>query len=126
MADFSSAEKDKLSAVDAIRREMQGSVKLLASPSPPGESVKSCVRRVAAGTRLTYGQVRRLWYGEWRVIPAHVADRIREGVTAHERRIDAEIATLRKRQADLWALTHQSSDPEFYRGQPGVGGGEAD
>lgn len=57
-----------------------------------------------------------LWYGEWRVIPAHVADKIREASEAHEREIEQQIAYLKERQARLYALTHHSMDAEFYSG----------
>ena len=115
MKDNPSTEKDKLSAVETVRLEMSGHVRSLASPANPGESVKACIRRVSMRTGLGFGQIRRLWYGEWRVVPAHVADRLRKAAEAHERQLDRQIDELRKRQAALYALTHHSSDPEFYR-----------
>lgn len=126
MLDDPSTEKDKLSAVEIIRVEMQEKVRRLATPCEPGESVKSCVRRVSRATGLTFGQVRRLWYSEWRIIPAHVADRIREAVHAHDRRVIETIESNKRRNAALYAILHHSSDPEFYGGQPGVGSQEAE
>jgi hypothetical protein len=96
---------------EAIQLELSHSVKRLALPGDPGESVKSCIRRVAAKTGLGFDQIRRLWYLRWRLIPAHVADTIREAENAHQRRQDAEWETIKAR---YWALSNQSSDPEFY------------
>lgn len=110
-----STEKEKLSAAETIQVEMQESVRRLAFPGVPGEGVKACIRRVAIRSGLGFGQIKRLWYGEWRIVPAHVADQIRNAVEAHERRLDAEFEALKTRRAALYGLTHESSDPEFYR-----------
>lgn len=117
MTDCLSAEKDNVSAVEVVQSEMQGRVRLLAMPSEPGESVKACVRRVARATGLSFGQIRRLWYREWRVVPAHIADHIRRAAEAHERRLDQQQEVLRARHAALYGLAHHSSDPEFYEGR---------
>lgn len=121
MRDNPSAEKDKLSTVEAIRSEMSGHVRNLARPSEPGESVKACVRRVSMHTGLSFGQVRRLWYGEWRRVPTDISDKIRKAVECHERRNDQAIAARKEREATFWALTHQSSDPVFYRERAACG-----
>lgn len=107
--DIPSTEKDKLSPVETIRFEMSNSVKALASPCEPGESIKSCVRRVAMRTGLTFGQVRRLWYAEWNVIPAHVADKLREASEHHDRLLKANMLRA--------VAAMQESDPDFYRDQ---------
>ena len=112
--DYPSTENDKLSAVETVRVEMSGRVRSLASPASPGESVKACIRRVSMRTGLGFGQVRRLWYREWRVVPAHIADKIREAAEAHDRQIARQIEELRKRQAALYGLIHHSQDAEFY------------
>jgi hypothetical protein len=124
--EYPSAESDKMSAVEVIRDEMRGKVRKLAWPSEPGESVKGCIRRVSRATGLSFGQVKSLWYREWRRVPADVADRIREATAAHERNIDAQISGLRARQEQFWSLTHCSHDPEFYRGRAAVDGNETD
>lgn len=113
-------EKEKLSAVQTIRLEMQEKVRRLAMPCEPGEGVKSCLRRVSRLTGLDQGEVKRIWYGEWRRIPADIADRIREATEAHERRLDQELAALRQRHAALYGLAHHGADPEFYRGRAGL------
>lgn len=114
VADNQSTEKDRLSPVETVRLEMSGHVRSLASPANPGESVKACIRRVSMRTGIGFGQVRRLWYGEWRVVPAHVADRLRKAAEAHERQIEHQLAA-RMRQS--LAAMETSSDPEFYRPQ---------
>lgn len=124
--DHPSAESDKVSTVENIRDEMRTKVHRLAWPAEPGESIKACIRRVSRATGLTFGQVRSLWYAEWRRVPADIADQIREATEAHERSIDAKIIEQRERRERVWALTHQSSDPEFYRGRTSLDGGSHD
>ena len=121
MREIRSSEKEKLSAVETVRSEMSNHVRQLARPSEPGESVKSCLRRVSLRTGLTFSEAKRLWYAEWKVIPAHVADSLRKAVEANDRQIDRQIAELKERQARFWALTHQSSDPVFYRERASCG-----
>lgn len=87
---------------------MRLSVKRLAYPGEPGEGVKACIRRVARKSGLAFGQVKRLWYGEWRIIPAHVADQIRDAVEIHERKLDAEQQAIRRRYDALYG---PESDP---------------
>lgn len=102
-----SAEKEHLSAVETVRAEMSGHVKRLASPSSPGESVKACIRRAASRAGMSFGQIKRCWYGEWRVIPAHVADQLREASAAHDKILKANLLRA--------VAAMQTSDPEFYR-----------
>jgi hypothetical protein len=104
-------ERHRLSP-ETIQVEMHQSVRRLALPGEPGESVKACIRRVSRRTGLGFDQIRRLWYLRWRVVPAHVADKIREAVHAHEKRLDQEWGTLKAR---YYALANHSSDEEFYR-----------
>lgn len=132
MTDNQSTEKDRLSPVETVRLEMSGHVRSLATPANPGESVKACIRRVSHRTGLGFGQVRRIWYGEWRVIPAHVADRLRKAAEAHDRQIEQQLAA--RMHTALAAM--EATDPEFYRSQAeiirqllfqhgDVGGGES-
>lgn len=109
MADKPSAEKDKVSLVDTIRLEMSAGVQRLAEPSRPGESVKSCVRRVASKTGLPFGQVRRLWYGEWRRVPADIARIIERKIAEHEAETD-RIAAARAEK--YLALTRHTMGAE--------------
>ena len=81
---------------EAIRHELRDRVRGLAEPVHAGESVQQLIHRVARKAGLKAGQIKRLWYEEWTVVPAHVADtlraldaereraRVRHGVLKHE------------------------------------------
>lgn len=99
---------------ETVQIEMQARVKRLAWPCEPGESIKSCIRRVARKTGLTFGQVRHLWYADWRVIPTHISDRLRQAAQDHEADINLQIERQRRRLNELYALINHSADPEFY------------
>lgn len=100
-----------MSSIDGIADEMQVRVRRLAIPGEPGESIKSVLGRVSRRAGVSVNEAKRLWYREWRRVPADIADRIREAQARHEQRIAREIEAQKAR---YWALTHQSSDPEFY------------
>lgn len=100
-----------MSTVELIADEMQARVRRLAFAGEPGESIKAVLGRVARRSGVTLNEAKRLWYREWRRVPADIADRIREAQDRHEQRIAQELEAQRAR---YWALTHQSSDPEFY------------
>ena len=63
---------------EAVRHELRNRVRGLAEPVRAGESVQQMIQRVARRAGLNFGQVKRLWYEEWAVVPAHVADTLRE------------------------------------------------
>lgn len=113
-------EKHRSCPIETVQSEMREAVRSLAKPSEPGESVKACVRRVSLKTGFSFDEIRRLWYGRWRIVPAYVADRIREAKEAHERTLDRNYEALKVRQAALYGLTHEGSDPEFYRARAAV------
>lgn len=113
-------ERHKLCSIESVQDEMQAGVRQLATPCAPGESVKACVRRVASATGLSFDEVRRLWYRRWRIVPGHVVRKIDKAVEAHERRIAQEHALRLQRRDALYPLTHEGSDPEFYRGRLGL------
>lgn len=73
---FSCGNKLGFSA-DIIVQEMQAAVRVIASPSIPGESVKAAISRAARRSGLSFSQARRLWYGLWRDVPAHVVESVR-------------------------------------------------
>lgn len=113
--EYRSAQKENQSVSQSASAEMSQVVKKLAFPSEPGESAKSCIRRVAKDTKLGFGVIKRIWYKERKIIPTELSDFLREAVKRQEHDIDQRIAALRERQARYYALTHHSMDQEFYR-----------
>lgn len=92
---------------EQVQDEIARLLKQLADPVVAGESVKMCIRRASTRAGLPYGQTKRLWYREWRDIPAFMADNIREKAAAHDRRL--------KQAAYQAVVALQESDPDFYR-----------
>jgi hypothetical protein len=90
-----------------IQNEIARLLRRLADPVTAGESVKACIRRASTRAGLPYGQTKRLWYREWRDIPAFVADNIRERADKHDRKL--------KHAAFQALVALQESDPVFYR-----------
>lgn len=108
---ISQGARKPMSTAECVADELQGKVKRLAFPAQPGESIKGCLNRVARRAGVTTTEAKRLWYREWRRVPADVADRVRDAVERHERQLEQDFPALKAR---FWALTHGSSDPEFY------------
>lgn len=106
MLEERSAKREKMSTADSVQDEMSNLLRHLADPVTAGESVKACIRRASLRAGLPYGQAKRLWYREWREIPAFVADNIRERATIHDRKLrHAAFQTL---------VSMQNTDPEFF------------
>jgi hypothetical protein len=89
-----------------IQTELGTLLRRLADPVEAGESVKSCIRRASIRAGLTYGQTKRLWYSEWRNIPAHIADELRIRAAEHDRKL--------KHTALQTILAMQESDPDLF------------
>jgi hypothetical protein len=70
---------------DDLREEMKRLVRRAAEPARVGESVKAEIGRAARRLGLGYGRVKRYWYGEIAVPPAHEVDAIRAAVARRER-----------------------------------------
>lgn len=105
-------------SAEAIANEMAEHVEALGRD---GVSVKDRIWRAARATGLTPGQIKRLRYGEWRVIPAHIADQIRAARRAQEERLNEaakrEYRSLEERIAAVEALLRnadedRAGDPE--------------
>lgn len=60
-----------------LRDEMKMLVRRAAEPARAGESVKAAINRAARTLGLSHGRVKRYWYGEIQVPPAHEVDAIR-------------------------------------------------
>lgn len=77
--DFS-VEREKFSAraeshdmtPDAVALNVQGMVQKMAEMSGSCASTKESFNRLSRLTGLTCGQIKRLWYREWSVIPTHI------------------------------------------------------
>lgn len=99
--------ENSMHTAEQVQAEISALLRLLASPVTAGESVKACVRRASVRAGLPYGQVKRMWYREWREIPAHVADIIRERARQHDKKLKAAMFQS--------IVAMQDSDPAFYR-----------
>lgn len=63
---------------DEIRDEMKAAIRAIAwPPLSDDEKTPARIARSARRVGLTYSQARRLWYSEWRGIPAWVVDSVR-------------------------------------------------
>lgn len=96
-----------MTSAEKVQDEISALLRQLASPSEPGESVKACIRRAARNSGLTFNQARHGWYREWKNIPAHIADQIRQRATEHDRKLKAA--------AFQTILAMQESDPALFR-----------
>lgn len=68
---------------EQLREEMRKLVRQAAEPARAGESVKAAIGRAARVLGLGHGRVKRYWYGEIQVPPAHEVDAVRATLTAH-------------------------------------------
>jgi hypothetical protein len=100
-------ERKLVRTAEEIQDEIARLLRRLADPVVAGESVKACIRRASQRAGLPYGQTKRLWYREWRDIPAFVADNIRERADKHDRKL--------KHAAFQAIIALQDSDPDYYR-----------
>jgi len=82
-------------------------------------SLKETFNRLARASRLTVGQVKRLWYGEWHVIPAHVflaiANAYRNAMARAQAFADHQKAmwsALNQEWNDQWGDLSSSCEPE--------------
>lgn len=91
-----------MSSIDGIADEMQERVRRLAFPGEPGESIKAVLGRVARRSGVTFSEAKRLWYREWRRVPADIADKIREAQRKHEERTSRELEALRQNYKALY------------------------
>ena len=60
-----------------LRDEMRNLVREAAEPARAGESVKAAIGRAARVLGLGHGRIKRYWYGEIQVPPAHEVDAVR-------------------------------------------------
>lgn len=72
MLEYPSARAEKPMHADLIRDEAAQMLRDLAGTVLPGTSLKAVWRSLATQLRLTVGQIKRIWYGEWAILPAWV------------------------------------------------------
>jgi len=88
-------------------------------------SLKETFNRLSRITGLTVGQVKRLYYAEWRVIPAHVflavANAYRSAIARAQAFADHQRtvwAALSKEWDDEWNDISSSAEPASPDGEP--------
>jgi len=96
-----------MTSADQVTEEISQLLRQLASPVSPGESVKACIQRASMRSGLSFIQAKKCWYREYRTIPAHIADQVRQRAAEHDRRLKAA--------AFQTILAMQASDPDLYR-----------
>ncbi len=69
---------------EQLREEMRSLVRQAAEPARAGESVKAAIGRAARVLGLGHGRVKRYWYGEIQVPPAHEVDAARAALAARQ------------------------------------------
>lgn len=121
------AESAKMNSPDAIASNVQEWLRAIADAF--GRiSLKEAFNRLARVTGLTIGQVKRLYYGEWRIIPAHVFLAVAKAYKTATTRIQryaehqhAIWAALNKEWDDEWADTSSSGEqPSPESGQTSI------
>lgn len=102
---LSAAAEIRSATPESVRAEVQALVRETAEPARVGEGVKAAITRAARCLKLPVNRVKRLWYGEVAIIPGHELQNIRERAALHrrqrERQLDAELAAVRERIAQL-------------------------
>lgn len=99
------AEKGGHMSPDAVARDCQGMLRQMGAALAPSAGQKERFHQMARHIGgLTDGQVKRLFYGEWAVIPAHVFLAVRNAYRQHleraARRADHDAAVFRVLQAE--------------------------
>lgn len=106
------SSKDREFSPEAVAAEMAEHVDALGTK---GRNVKEAIALAARRAGLTWGQAKRLRYREWAVIPAHVADRVREARAELDRKIE-NAAFREARDIDARISRLEAAvlhDPEF-------------
>lgn len=73
-------QRDETPTALAVRREVQELLREIAGPKLPRETIKGAINRVVTSLdhpELEAGTVKRFWYAEQTVMPAHLVDYIR-------------------------------------------------
>ena len=98
-------ERNTMHTAESVRDEMRSLCVRLASPSRPGEKLKSVIGRIAKAGGVSVREAQKYWYGQRKLIPGHVLDNFRAAVEKHEQ----------ETKQRYYALLNASPDAEFYR-----------
>lgn len=100
---------------DAIAEMMQLQMRELVETYPSRDCLKSVLPRVARKMELTASQAKRLYYGEWRVIPAHIYHNFNAAYERHlqsmRERADHDAQVCRQLSEKWDAAWSDSSSP---------------
>lgn len=107
MVEHVSALTEKpMHSAEAVATDLQAKVRAMADAID--RNTVAAWAKIARLAGLTVGQVKRLYYGEWRIIPAHVFIAITEAYRAHLDRAAARAsheASVYRALADEWDRT---------------------
>jgi hypothetical protein len=108
---ITTVETAKMTADEVVSLEMSQCLRRLAkADTEPGEKLKAIYGRLANKTGLTYGQVKRIWKREWKIIPGSVVRKLDNLLSEHERKLNAEFAVIKARTEAIYGRTHSPSD----------------
>lgn len=99
------AERVEMNTPEAIASNVQANLHAIAGTFGARVGLKEVFSRLSLHTGLTAGQVKRLWYGEWHVIPAHVFLAVQKSYRKHMERAE--------RQAEHQAAVYRALSNEW-------------
>ncbi|QOF94246.1 hypothetical protein IFJ82_09810 [Novacetimonas hansenii] len=109
---------------EAIATNVQANLHAIAGTFGARAALKEVFSRLSLHTGLTAGQVKRLWYGEWHVIPAHVFLTVQKSYRKHmaraERQAEHQAAIYRalsNEWDDTWGDTSSLDVPPSLDGE---------
>ncbi|WP_308718974.1 hypothetical protein [Komagataeibacter xylinus] len=115
-----------MSTPEAIASNVQANLHVIAGTFGARAGLKEVFSRLSLHTGLTAGQVKRLWYGEWSVIPAHVFLAVQKSYRKHMERAERQAehqAAIYRALSTEW--DEQWSDTSSYDAQPSPDGAPA-
>jgi hypothetical protein len=103
--EFPSVYTETPMQAEVVRTETAQMLRDLIGKVEPGTSLKAIWRTLSIRLRLTVGQIKRLWYAEMLIIPAHIYltvraawDRLSELALRLEKQIDAQATAYQERR----------------------------
>lgn len=90
---------------EAIARQVQGQLREVVDATGERSCLKQSFASIARKTGLTEGQIKRLFYGEWSVIPAHIflnVERLYRNHLAQMRARSEHQAAMYRTRSEEW------------------------